>query len=90
MIVQYRGYWISGSSIPQYDQRNSRAVGTICESGPGGLIIEVKRIERPLFNDREKVEEHGLSLCKVWLDDLAYLFELWVALRPPEDAERAC
>jgi hypothetical protein len=57
---------------------------------PSGSITEVKRIEGPMSNDSEKAEEHGLQLCKTWLDELAYLFELWVALRPTDEAERAC
>jgi hypothetical protein len=90
MIVQYRGYLVSGSSIPQYDQHSRCADGTICAPAPHGSIVEVKRIEGPVFNSREEAEEHGLQLCKDWLDDLAYLFELWVASRPVEEAERAC
>jgi hypothetical protein len=43
MIVQYRGYWVSGSSIPQYNQGSSQAEGTVCAPGPHGSMIEVKR-----------------------------------------------
>jgi hypothetical protein len=86
MIVQYKGYWVSGCSIPQYAQHSSQAVGIICAAGPQGSITEVKRIEGPLFNHRQKAEEHGLQLCKTWLDDLAYLFDLWVTLRPKNRA----
>jgi hypothetical protein len=82
MIVQYRGYWVSGSSIPQYDQGSSQAEGTVCAPGPRGSIIEVKRIEGPVFEKWEEAEEHALALCKTWLDGLAELFELWIALRP--------
>jgi hypothetical protein len=90
MIVQYRGYLVSGSSIPQYDQRSSQALGIICVSRPDGSLVEVKRIEGPIMEGRQKAEDYGLQLCKEWLDDLAWLFELWVALRPAEEAERAC
>jgi hypothetical protein len=82
MIVQYRGYWVSGSSIPQGDQRGSQALGIICAQRPDGSIAEVQRIEGAILEGRQKAEDYGLQLCKTWLDDLAYLFELWFALRP--------
>jgi len=36
---------------------------------PGRLssIVEVKR-EGPIFNSKEAAEEHGLKLCKEWID----------------------
>ena len=42
--------------------------GTIL--GPGRLssIVEVKRIEGPIFNSKEEAEQHGVELCKDWID----------------------
>jgi hypothetical protein len=35
---------------------------------PGRLssIVQVKRIEEPIFNSKEAAEQHGLQLCKGW------------------------
>jgi hypothetical protein len=32
-----------------------------------GSIVEVERIERPIFNSKEAAEQHGLKLCKDWI-----------------------
>jgi hypothetical protein len=79
MIVQYRGHWVSGSSIVDHDQRASRAMGVICVPTRRGSIVEIKRVEGPIFANRAEAKEHGLQLCKDWLDGLAELFELWIA-----------
>jgi hypothetical protein len=31
-------------------------------------IVEIKRIRGPIFSSREAAEEHGLKLCKDWID----------------------
>ena len=36
-------------------------------SGRLSSIVEVKR-EGPIFNSKEAAEEHGLKLCKEWID----------------------
>jgi hypothetical protein len=64
MIVQYRGHWVSGSSIVHYDQRTSHAMGVICVSARRGSITEIKRLEGARFENREEAEEYGLQLCK--------------------------
>jgi hypothetical protein len=33
-----------------------------------GSIIEVKCIQGLIFNSKEEAEEHGLKLCKNWID----------------------
>ena len=33
-----------------------------------GSIVEIKRIQGPIFNNKEAAEEHGLKLCKDWID----------------------
>jgi hypothetical protein len=32
------------------------------------LIVEVKRIEGRVFNSKEDAEQHGLQLCRDWID----------------------
>ena len=31
-------------------------------------IVEVKRIEGRVFNSKEAAEQHGIQLCKEWID----------------------
>gem|GEM_PF-1121678 len=33
-------------------------------------IVEIKRIQGPIFNSKEEAEQHGLALCKDWIDKL--------------------
>jgi hypothetical protein len=33
-----------------------------------GSIVEVKRIQRLIFNTKEAAEQHGLELRKDWID----------------------
>jgi hypothetical protein len=44
------------------------AQGTVLRPGRFSSIIEVKRIEGLIFNSKEEVEQHGLQLCKDWID----------------------
>jgi hypothetical protein len=64
-----------------HDQKSSHATGTICVQTRRGAIVAIN-LEGPAFENREEAEEHGLQLCKDWLDGLAELFNLWMALRP--------
>jgi hypothetical protein len=32
-------------------------------------LVEIKRIQGPLFNSKEAAERHGLQLCKDWIND---------------------
>jgi len=34
-----------------------------------GSIVEIKRIQGPIFNNKEAAEEHSLKLCKDWIDN---------------------
>ena len=44
--------------------------GIIFRSGrPGGSIVEIKRIKGPIVNSKDAAEEHGLKLCKDWIDN---------------------
>ena len=42
--------------------------GIVLRPGRLGSIIEVQRIEGPIFNNKEAAEKHGLKLCKDWID----------------------
>ena len=34
-----------------------------------GSIIQVQRIEGKLFEKKEQAEQHGVDLCKEWVDN---------------------
>jgi hypothetical protein len=64
---EYRGYIISAWARPE-SMNGSRSVGTVYKQGQFGSIIQVQRIEGKLFASREQAEQHGLELCKKWID----------------------
>jgi hypothetical protein len=49
----------------------STSIGIICERGQFGSIIQVQRIEGELFETKEQAEQHGVELCKEWIDKQA-------------------
>ena len=67
---QHKGHPIYGVAVPAPEKRWS----------PRGLVfdpdltktIEIKRIESPedlTFKSKQQAEEHGLQLCKKWIDE---------------------
>src|SRR5215468_8673663 len=42
--------------------------GTIFRRGQLGSIVEIRRIWGMIFNSKEAAEQHGLELCKDWID----------------------
>ena len=68
-MERYKGFLISGSAVPTFATGfDWYSQGTILRPGRLGSIVEVKRIEGPIFNSKEAAEEHGLQLCKKWID----------------------
>ena len=65
---EYRGYIISAWARPEFTN-SSTSVGIVYERGQFGSIIQVKRIEGRSFESKEEAEQHGLKLCKEWVDD---------------------
>jgi hypothetical protein len=68
MIVEYKGYYLSGSIVRQHIT-GSKSLGIVCVAGKLGSIIEVKRIPGRCFETTEQAEQHGLELAKQWVDD---------------------
>ena len=68
-MERYKGFLIDGSAIPTsatpFDWYSQ---GTIFGTSRLGSIVEIKRIQGPIFNSKEAAEEHGLQLCKDWID----------------------
>jgi hypothetical protein len=66
-MLQYKGYMISGCSIPMYMQ-GCQSRGSVCKAGRTGSIIELQRIEGTIFKTSKEAEAHGLALAKAWVD----------------------
>jgi len=68
-IERYKDFLITSSAVPTFAaQFEWYSQGTILRPGRLGSIIEIKRIQGPIFNSKEAAEEHGLKLCKDWID----------------------
>ena len=66
-MLQYKGYMISGCSIPIYKQ-GCQSRGSVSKAGRTGSVVELQRIEGALFKTTEEAEAHGLELARAWVD----------------------
>src|SRR5262245_5129270 len=64
---EYRGYIISAWARPE-STNSFTSVGIVYERGEFGSIIQVQRIEGELVATKEQAEQHGVELCKEWVD----------------------
>jgi hypothetical protein len=64
---EYRGYIISAWARPE-STNGSTSVGIVYDRGQFETIIQVQRIEGELFETKEQAEQHGVELCKEWID----------------------
>jgi hypothetical protein len=64
---EYRGYIIGAWARPEF-ANGSTSVGIVYERSQLGSIIQIQRIEGELFESKEQAEQHGLDLCKKWID----------------------
>jgi hypothetical protein len=68
-IERYKGFLIAGSAVPDFATKfDWYSQGTIFRRGNLSSIVEIKRIQGPIFNSKEEAESHGLELCKDWID----------------------
>jgi hypothetical protein len=68
-IERYKGFLISASAVPTFATGfDWYSQGIILRPGRLSSIVEIKRIEGPIFNSKEAAEQHGLELCKDWID----------------------
>ena len=65
---EYRGDIISAWARPEFTN-GSTSVGIVHKQNRLGSIIQVQRIEGQLFESKEEAEQHGLELCKEWIDE---------------------
>jgi hypothetical protein len=68
-IERYKGFLITGTAVPTFATGfDWYSQGTILRPGRFSSIVEIKRIQGPIFNSKEEAESHGLELCKDWID----------------------
>ena len=65
---EYRGYIISAWARPEFTN-GSTSVGIVYKQAQFGSIIQVQRIEGELFKSKKQADQHGLELCKEWIDE---------------------
>jgi hypothetical protein len=66
-MLQYKGYMISGCSVPMYMQ-GCQSRGSVCKAGRAGSVIELERIDAKVFKTTKEAEAHGLELAREWVD----------------------
>lgn len=66
-VYEYRGYIISAWARPE-STNGSTSIGVVYKQGEHGSIIQVQRIEGELFETKPQAEQHGVQLCKEWID----------------------
>jgi hypothetical protein len=64
---EYKAHIIGAWARPELTN-GSTSVGIVYRRNELGSMIQVKRIEGRLFETKEQAEQHGLELCKEWLD----------------------
>jgi hypothetical protein len=67
MASEYKGYYISAWARPEFTNGYT-SVGIVYERGQFGSVIQVQRIEGELLESKEQAGQHGLELCKEWID----------------------
>ena len=68
-LERYKNFLIAGSAIPHFVTGfDWYSQGTIFRRGQVGSIVEIRRIRGVIFNNKEEAEQHGLELCKSWIN----------------------
>jgi hypothetical protein len=66
---RYKDFLVTSSAVPTFATGfDWYSPGIILRPARLGSIVEVKRIQGPIFNNKEAAEERGLELCKEWID----------------------
>jgi hypothetical protein len=66
-FYEYRGYVIGGWARPELT-KGSTSIGVVYNRDKFGSLIQVHRIEGTLYESKEQAEQHGIELCKEWID----------------------
>src|SRR5262245_48041728 len=69
-MERYKDFLISGSAVPTFAKGfDWHSQGIIFRSGRLSSIVEITRIKGPIVTSKYAAEEHGLKLCKDWIDN---------------------
>jgi len=66
-FYEYRGYVIGAWARPELTE-SCTSVGVVYKPDKFGSMIQIQRIEGKLFRNKEQAEQHGLELCREWID----------------------
>jgi hypothetical protein len=66
-FYEYRGYVIGGWARPE-STKSSTSIGVVYKRDKFGSLILAHRIEGKLCENKEQAEQHGVELCKEWID----------------------
>jgi hypothetical protein len=65
-MENYKGVIIFGD-VSTTEDRRCCSYDLVCMKGPR-TILQVERIQGATFNGKEEAEQHGIELCKLWID----------------------
>jgi len=66
-FYEYRGFVIGAWARPE-SVKGATSVGLVYMRDKFGSMIQVQKIEGMLFENKEQAEQHGVELCKDWID----------------------
>ena len=67
-FYEYKGYVIGAWARPELTN-GSTSIGVVYKRDKFGSLIRVRIIEGKLFESKEQAEQHGVELCKEWIDE---------------------
>jgi hypothetical protein len=67
MASEYEEYYISAWARPEFTNGYT-SVAIVSKQIRPGSFVQVQRIEGELFESKGQAEQHGLELCKEWID----------------------
>jgi hypothetical protein len=68
-IQRYKDFLITGAAKPTFaTEFEWYSQGIILRPRRLSSIVEVNRLEGLIFNNKEAAEQHGVQLCKDWID----------------------
>ena len=69
---EYRSYIIATWARPE-SMNHLTSIAVVYTRGQLGSLIQAKRIVGDLFESEEQAVQHGIGLCKEWIDNLIEL-----------------
>jgi hypothetical protein len=64
-----KGLLMTGAAVPTFVTGvDWYAQGIVLRPGRLPSMVEVKRIPEPIVNSKGAAAQHGLALCKAWMD----------------------